>query len=75
MKKQKLHWKPMSFIRTLLGALKYGSWQLACEIETERILFPKAYELRKQKETELRRWVKLGTKQYELWKQKEGTKK
>lgn len=50
MKTQKVHWKPLSFLRMLLGALKCGSWQLSKEIESERVLFPKAYELRKQKE-------------------------
>ena len=80
MKKQKTYWKealrqPLTFLRVLFGALKCGSWQLSKEIESERVLFPKAYELRKQKEVELRRWVKLGTAQYELQKQKGSTKK
>ena len=50
MKTQKVHWKPLSFLRMLLGALKCGSWQHSKETESERVLFPKAYALRKQKE-------------------------
>jgi len=57
MKKDAIYWKevlkqPFSFLRVLFGAIWYRSWQLSYEIETERILSPKAYELRKQIERE-----------------------
>ena len=74
MKTQKVHWKPMSFIRTLLGALKCGSWQLAQEIEADRVLFPNLYELMKKKEAkqekDMESWFKRALRQ-----QKEGAKK
>ena len=38
-----------SFVRTVLTCMKTGSWSLSKDIETERLLFPKAYNLGKER--------------------------
>jgi hypothetical protein len=40
--------RALSFLRMLFRAFWYGSWQYSYEIESERVLFPEAYRLRKE---------------------------
>lgn len=74
MKTQKVHWKPLSFLRMLLGALKCGSWQLSKEIEADRVLFPNLYELMKKKEAkqekDMESWFKRALRQQKEAKRK-----